>query len=99
MLRWIGNLLLVILAIVAVTLIALIPLSTLHLLFREFGVAGAVGWYAVAVALSVVVELRILRNPADRPARLVIGCLIAPFVVLVVAAITCLPLYLVLRLF
>lgn len=99
MLRWIGNLFLVFLAIVVVTLIALIPLSTLQFSYREFGVAGVVGWYAAGVALSVVVDLRILRNPLEDRVRLVIGCLIAPLVVLVAAAVACLPLYLVLKLF
>ncbi len=98
MLQWMGNLLLVFLAIVVVTLIALVPLYTLHMSFREFGVAGAVGWYLAGVALSVFVDLRILRNPLEDKVRLVIGCLIAPAIILVAAAIACLPLWLVLKL-
>ena len=95
MLHWIRNLLLVLVAIVVVTLIGAVPLFTLYLSFREFGSLGVAVWYLLVVALAFVVEVRVLRHPTDSgPRRLILGCLIAPVVVLAAGAVACLPLYL-----
>lgn len=100
MLQWVRNLLLVLVAVVLVTLVGAIPLSTLYFSYLEFGLVGAVIWYVVAVSLSFAVEIRILRNPAHRGRpRMIIGCLVAPFVALIAGAIVCVPLYLVLQFF
>lgn len=100
MLQWVRNLLLVIVAVVLVTLICAIPLFTLYASYGKYGPAGLAIWYAVAVVLSFLFEVRILRNPAvGGVPRMIAGCLIAPFVVLIACAIACLPLYLVLQLF